>query len=446
MWYIIAFLVLIIVGLLDGHTSSVVAMLLLYLLGFLSVNLRNNAADRSSGSKVFGKVFSVYVISVFIASRSFLNGQSFYVEDPIKYIDKYGIINTWSFSDALEVVTQTIFFFSDDNGLYNQGLSFWSYIANHYFDGTSVFYLSFFQTLFGVLTALEVYKIFAYYFLPSKACKYACLFTLLSLFHIYSIVIVRDIAIAYLYMIGLRIVIRKPKITDIFILLFVLAATVGIRLYTGLFFGAFIMFWLYKLLQDKKYAKFKFLLVPIIIVGVVFVGAAFASSVLIESTTNQMESLDAMYEGKSGVSSRLRGLPIGVRHIAILFFSQLPLDNLSRFSIASSLSNYYLAILAVVYEIFGFVIFYGLMYYCLFKGFFKKMAFNERWILIIMLIFIALTLSSHIDLRRSMEAVPFIFLLYMLVPETYNRAIWHKTNKNLIAIGVLMMIAYSMIF
>ena len=446
MWYIIAFLALLFVGLMDGHLSSLVAMLFILLLGGLSIQTIKNKEYKGHGGKVLGIVFTVYIISAFIASRSFLNGQSFYVGDPLKYLAGYSNINIWSWDEALEVITQTVFFFSDDNGLYNQSLAFWSYIANCYFDGTSVFYMTLFQTLFGVLTALEIYKIFAYYFIPSRASKYVCLFAILSLFHVYSVVVIRDIVIAYFYMLGLRIVIRKPKVSDIFILLLVLLATIGIRLFTGLFFGAFIMFWLYKLLNEKKYARVKFLLVPIIVLGVVFVGAAFASSVLLESTTHQVEVNDSIYEGQSGVSSRLRNLPLGVRQIVILFFSQLPLDNLYRFSIASSISNYYIAILVVLFEIFDFVIFYGLMYYCIFKGFFMKMAFNERWVLIIMLVFLALTLSSHIDLRRAMEAVPFIYLFYLLVPETYNHSNWYKTNKRLVAIGALMMMAYSILF
>ena len=445
MWYIVAFLILLLVGLLDGHTSSMTALFLLYILGFMSINTIKGRLNRSSGSIVFGIVFSVFIISAFISSRSFLNGQDFYVADSVKYIAEYGTIHSWSWNNSIYTLTNTYLFFADNNGLYNEGLGYWSYIGNYYFDGSSVFYLTMLQTIFGVLACFEIYKIFLLYFDSHKAAKYACYFALLSLFHIYSVVIIRDIVIAYFYMLGLRKVLGKPKISDIFVLLLVLVVTIGVRLFTGLFFGAFIMLWLYKLLQENRYARFKVILIPIVIVGIAFVAAAFASSLLVETTTGQLEESDELYTETSGFATRLRSLPMGVRQVAVLLFSQLPIDGFSFFPLAKSFSNYYLALLNAVFQLFGFVIFYGLMYLCFIKGFFKKLDFMDRWILIIMLVFIAITLSTHIDVRRSMEAIPFIYLYYMLYRDKCNPKTWNKVNSLIISIGFIMMFAYAMI-
>lgn len=445
MWYFFAILTLLIVGVVDGHFSSVAALFLLFVLGFLSVNSIKKDADRNYGGKVFGVVFSTYVLSAFIASISFWDGKYFYVVDSMKYIEDYGNISTWSWDYTFTILSQTYLFFADNNGLFNQSLGFWAYIANHYLDGTTVFYLTLFQTIFGVLAILEVYKIFLLYFEHQKAAKYACLFALLSLFHIYSIVIIRDIVIAYFYMLGLRKIMGKPKISDVFVLLFVMIVTVGVRLYTGLFFGAFIMFWLYKLLQEKKYSGLKFLLVPIILLGITFVGSAFLSSVLVENTAGQIEEYDELYSETSGIASRFRNLPMGVSQIVILFFSQLPLDGLKLLLTIRSFSNFYIALLVIIYQIFGFVIFYGLMYYCFRKDYFKRMGTNEKLILIIILVFIAITLSTHIDVRRSMEAIPFIYLFYMICSERYGEHKWHIVNNTLIAIGALIMLAYTFI-
>jgi len=420
-------------------------MSLMFLLGFCSVFSIRNSSKRMNCGKVFGVVFSVYVISAFIASRAFLNGQSFYVDDPLKYIDLYSKVNSWSWESSFTVLTDTYLFFKDNNGLFNEALKYWGYLGNHFFDGSSVFYMTLFQTLFGVLASLEIYKIFSLYFDAAKANKYACTFALLSLFHIYSIVIIRDIVIAFFYMLGLRRVIGQPRFKDIFVLLFVMIVTMGVRLYTGLFFGAFIMLWLYKLLQDKKYSNLKILLVPIIVVGIAFVGISFASSILIDSAAGQLEEYDDLYTDVSGASARLRSLPMGIRQVVILFFSQLPLESFQYFIASKSLSNYYLSILAVIYQIFGFVIFYGLMYYCFIKGYFKKMGFNEKWILIIMVVFIALNLSIHMDVRRSMEAIPFIYLFYLLALEHYPRAMIRKINSALVVSGIMMMLAYTII-
>lgn len=443
MWYIIALFALFIVGVFDGHTSSFVALLLMLFLGFLSVNTIKSQTGRSNASKVFGIVSSVYIISAFIASKSFLDGQYFYVADSMKYIYKYSNVNVWSWDSTLSRLFDTYFLFSDDNGLYNELLSLWSYIANHYFDGASVFYMTLFQTLFGVLVSLEIYKIFSLYFEPSKAAKYTCIFAVLSLFHIYSIVIIRDIVIAFFYLWGLRKIIGKPQIKDVFVLLLVMIITMGIRLYNGLFFGVFVMFWLYKIIRDTKYASYKIIIVPLIILGLFFVGASTVSSLMIESTSGQIDVYDELYLERGGMVSSFRSLPIGIRQIVTLFFSQLPLTTFNRFLMSNSFSNYYLSILALIFHLFNFVVFYGLMYYCFIKGFFKKMEFNEKWMLIIMLVFIAIVLSTHIDLRRCMEAYPFLFLFYLLLGQKYYSNKWSQINKIFIAIGVVLMLIYA---
>ena len=445
MWYIIAFAALLFVSILDGHLSSMVVMFIALVLGGMSIGLKKDKQERIQGNKVFGAIFAIYTLSSFISSRSFLNGQAFYVADSIKYITDYGDVNSWSWDLFFSTLSETYIGFADNNGLYNEGLSLWAYIGNHYLDGTTVFYLTFLQTLFGILASLEIYKIFLIYFGPRKAAKYTIIFAVLSLYHIYSIVIIRDIVLSYFYLLGLRRILSKPKVSDIFILLLVMLVTMGIRLYTGLFFGTFIMYWLYKLIQDTKYAHLKIIIVPLAFFGVAFLGATLAVSVIMEGAEGELEHYDELYAASSGLAGKLRTLPVGIRHIAILLFSQLPLDDLSRFSIANSFSNYYMSILVIVYSIFGFVIFYGLMYLCFFKGYFKIMSSDNKWVLIIMLLFIAITLSTHIDVRRSMEAIPFIYLFYILYYERINAKVWFSVNKFLIAFGFVIMFAYAFV-
>lgn len=445
MWFFIAFFVLLFVGILDGHISSVVAMLLVLVLGFWSVNSTKTKAEKACGSKVFGIVFIVYVISAFIASKSFLNGQFFFVSDSVKYIEKFSNVNTLYWEDHLFSLAQTYFFLDDSNGLFNVSFSIWSYIANHYFHGTSVFYMTLFQTLFGVLASLEIYKIFSLYFESPKAAKYSWTFAILSLFHIYSILIIRDIVITYFYMLGLRKIMGKPKVTDIFVLLALMIITIGIRLYSGLFFGAFIMIWLYRLVNTIKFKKYKILLVPIILVGIVIIVKALALSGLTESTSYEIGYYDELHEGNSGFAARLRGLPIGIRQIVALFFSQLPLESSNRLFLANSFSNYYLGFLVIVYQLFGFVIFYGLLYHCFIKKSFARMELYDKLILITMLLFVAITLSTHMDLRRSMAATPFFYLYYKLISEKYHQERIHRVKMRLVLIGSFMMIAYMIV-
>lgn len=176
-----------------------------------------------------------------------------------------------------------------------------------------------------------------------------------------------------------------------------------------------------------------------------FVASAFASSMLIDSTAGQIETYDDKYAELSGTAASLHNLPMGIRQIAILFFSQLPLDSFHYLSVAASFSNLYLAVLSILFKIFGFVAFYGLLYYCFIKGFFKKLDLNEKLLVIIMLVFVAITLSTHIDVRRSMEAVPIFYLFYLMLAERYYREKMRKVNGTLVAVGCLIMIAYAIV-
>lgn len=132
-------------------------------------------------------------------------------------------------------------------------------------------------------------------------------------------------------MLGLRKIMGKPKVTDIFVLLALMIITIGIRLYSGLFFGAFIMIWLYRLVNTIKFKKYKILLVPIILVGIVIIVKALALSGLTESTSYEIGYYDELHEGNSGFAARLRGLPIGIRQIVALFLASYHLRVLIDF-------------------------------------------------------------------------------------------------------------------
>ena len=445
MWNLIAFIAILLVGLLDGHMSSVIALLLIYSLGFISVQTIKEENIRQEGLKYLGILFLIYIVSAYIVSLSFSNEQFFYVSDSRKYIDNYINQNDWSWDITKFKLFETYVLLSDNNGLFNESFAYWSYLGNHYFDGSSIYYLTLFLTLFGILSSLEVYKIFNLYFDVSNASKYALIFAVFSIFHIYSVVIIRDIVIAYFYMLGIRKVLGTPKILDIILLLAIVVGTVGVRLYTGLFFCAFILLWSYKLMQDKRYKNLKYIVYPIIIIGVAFVGSSLVYSIVSEGVAGELEHYDDLYTEGGGFASRLRSLPIGIRQIAILLFAHFPLVSLSFLLEAKSFSNFYIFACVISYSIFNFVSFYGLIYYCFIKKAFLKIDFNDRLLILIMFAFVAVTLSTHFDFRRSMEAIPIFFLFYKYIAEKYFYNIMKSINRKLILVGFLMIFAYFFI-
>jgi hypothetical protein len=445
LYLIIPLLLLIIISAADGHLSTLVATTVAYTVLLRSTMGIRNKFARNGGIKLFGIVFSLYLISSYIASFSFLQGNYFFVKDPVKYINMFASTNSWSFDDFLFDLYHNYFEFGDNNPLYNHTLLFWSYMANKFLDGTSVFYMTLLQTFFGVLTSIEIYKIFVNHFDVRKAVRYSCAFALLSLFHIYSTVIIRDVIIAYFYVLGFRIVMREPKISDIFLLIFIFVVITGIRFYTGLFFVVIIMFWLQKMFFLSKYVKYKVLLIPIIIVALVMVGASFFSSFLLEQTFEEIHVYEEMSEEGGNMSNALRELPLGIKHISLMLLSQLGLNAFGLFKNAETFSHIYLAFLNSIYLIFSFVIFYGLMFFIFFDGYLKKIKKDFVWLLVISLLFIMLNVSAHMDVRRCMGVIPYIYFLYIYYQKSNSINKWHNVNKVLTLIAILFNFIYFIV-
>lgn len=424
--FIISIIILLIINLLDASYSTLVASLVVYIIGFIYSQTTNNNHKRYSIS-LFLIVISCYLISAYIFSLSFSNGNHFLLSDPLKYIDEFSANNVDGYKLDIYYIIDSYLVLSDDNVLHNFYIKFLSFFSKSLLDGGSILFLTLAHSLFGILSSTVLYRVLLMYFSSIKAFKYALIFSLLSVFHFYSGVIIRDIIIAYFYLLVIEIVLNKYSLKNLIKIFIILIITLGLRLYSGLFISVFILFYIY--IPFKK-SRFKPLLMPLYILTII---ALISSLTLIiqksidELAFYQQFSLD---RGKlsGGLSNYLLNLPIGLKQIVLTLYSQFnPFPPFAPLLSANTFSQYYMSLLILIYSIWWAYIFFPLLILLLYKGAFKKITIEFKILFFISIIFITIN-TAHIDVRRIMPVYPILYLIFLqlknnIIPKFYMKRV-----------------------
>ena len=443
MHIVFALIALIVVTVLDGSLATIVSSLIVFGLCLWSSSIGKTNEERKNGHRVFGIVFPFYIIFAYIFSLSFADGGYFYVNDPQRYLQRFMSVHSWSWNYFWDSLYECYFRFSDSNALYNSTMDGIAYIGNAYLGGTTVFYMTLVQTLFGILCSLEIYKIFNYYFSPKESSKYTIIFALLSCFLMYSCVIIRDIVITYFYLLGFKIVLRECEFVDFFKLMLCFVITMGLRLYSGLFFGVFIVFWVYKLTKSRS-TSLKVLLVPIVLAAGLFLVTSFLSQGIVEQTEDEMELYSEFSFEGGNLSNRLRELPPGISHVALILFSQTRLDPYLWFKKTQSFSNFCMSLDDMILSFFTFIVFYTLLFYLFLRGGYRSLSIDNKILFWISILFLALN-TSHIDIRRMMGVLPFLYLLYASQNNMYPKRIVRNVHYFMIGAYLVLTLGFSVL-
>lgn len=402
----VAFLVVLLLTVADGVGSAV--MLMFTLLTGMLICMTLPQKQRSRGMNLLAMVFSIYVSVAYIASLSFSSSESFYVSDSMRYIEGY--IKRTTFYYNQQDFYDCYFHFSDSNLLFNAYLTEMALIMNKYFGGMTVYGMTLCLTIFGVLSSLILYKIFLRHFNETYAYNQVLIFSLCSQFFLYSTVIVRDVVICFLYLVALDIIDRKFSLKGFLMLFVVMLLAWGVRLYSGVFLGAFIWYYLYtKMSNGSARLVGKFLA---ILFGVIIAVAIIGSS-LMEQTTEELEVYEGLSQARSagGIASRLMKLPPGISHLCIVFYTMIrPLPPFSPFVGVESFSNFSIATLSFISGFFWFVCFYTYTFLAIFNHQLKKLDSNKLLLLGIVFLFL-LANTAHPDVRRMLPVFPIIYLL-----------------------------------
>ena len=421
-----------------GFYSSIVGIIIVLSISFLYGFFIGTRKERKWRLKIWLTVSVVYLISAWVVSQSFDTVHYFMMTDPCNYISNAANSTSLHY-DMEELFINSYLNLADDNGLYNIMISYWGAVCNVIFDGVNSFSLSLLSVVFGILSAITLFRVLSSYFSVDKAFKYTLVFALLSQFHLYSLVILRDICICFFYLLCFEVVQKKFSVKGLILLLVCMILSWGIRLYSGLFVIAFILYYIYKAIS---HTKIKYIIIPVF---VVLVGYFVISSMFVVEQT--VEEINTMNEGTidrgGGMVMRLMSLPPVIKQIAMLFFTQIaPFPPTGPLFEASNISELYMSILVITYEFWWFLIAYTMFYVMLGKGYIMKIDFNDVLLLLISVALI-IAASSHPDVRRMMPVYPIIYYEYLKFRSNSFNTKWFKTTrKNLSLIYVVLLMVY----
>jgi len=286
-FFLLAFILIAFVAFLQGLISVFYAGAITLCICYVFASCTPHSIKKNA-INLTGLLYCIYWISSAIISLSFENGQMFYVKDPSEYYSLYQSIHSFKLQEYIDNLSNLYLTFKDNNALYNSIMAWLAYLGNGCVNGANMMYYTSFHLLFGVLAALAEYRIMCMLEKPINAFRHTLIFGCLSLYHIYSCVCVRDIWIAATFLWGIVIVLRKTSLRGLLCLFFLFVFTAGTRIYSGLFFIVFIVYYLYKMAQTSPVKGVYYIVM--FIFGVVALTSA-VGALLLEQTVGDMDAL-----------------------------------------------------------------------------------------------------------------------------------------------------------
>lgn len=438
--FIISFVSIIICAIVDGSLAAFIAGMIIVIAGIM-LCMTVNAEYRDGAFKTLFAVIPFYVISAFVFSLSFGQDKFFAVSDSMRYLQYYQ--NSRSYFRGSDYLVDTYINYTDNNGLYNSYIQCWAAIGNLNLDGSSVYYMTMAQTLWGVLCSVILYRIIARLRLK-KSVKYAVSFSCCSLYLFYSSVIIRDITVSLFFLYALDYLTQDFKFRRLIYLIVFGFVVWGVRLYSGLFYFIFPL--CYVVLWLTKNSSKRVTIVSLILLGTSVLPIVAVTSIG-EQTQAEMEGYEEFTMGRNenGLFNKLANLPPGIKQVALTLFSQIaPFPPHGLLFKSGNFSQAYMGVDHIVYECFWFFVFFTFAYLCIVNNRYKLLHREEIILLIIALLYIVVN-TAHPDIRRMMPVYPIIYLLYL---NTVNKCSQSEVNlaKNRLKLLYVALFIFALIY
>jgi len=297
------------------------------------------------------------------------------------------------------------------------------YFANEFFDGSNFMLVIQTNYILGALSSILLYRILTMYIQKNKAFYYALVFMLCSPFFNYSIIMVRDIHIAFLFLCGYLIVLKKFSILGLISLGILTFISWGFRTENGLFYFLFIAYYIYQ--QSSKNLIVKISLTTLfLIVGVVFIASE------LQAASEQMASYDeasteASVETGTAAAKLAYSLPSPLKEIVQISNALIhPFPIVNGFKESPNFYEFPLkGLIPLAYSFLWFIVSASLWKWA-FQRKFKKLNSSVFLLMLICVLYVALN-YHNMSSRRSMAGFPIPFLAYAIM----NEKVLSKKNK-----------------
>ena len=439
MYLIFCFILAIVLSSSDGSYSSFVASIFILGIGSL-YTFRVCKQHRKESLKLFSIVYCVYIILAYILSLNFQHGNFFYSGDSAKYISLYiNSHSTYFDFDRLFLFYDTL---EGKDILYHETLNYLCGYANIYLGGTTIYYMTLIQTLFGILSSLTLYQIMVKQY-EKKAFEYTLVFSMCSYFLLYSCFIVRDIIIAYFFIEAIKIVLDKFKAINFLLLVLLIVLAMGVRFQSGLFLFLILALYVYK---ATEHSKIRNIAIPMFVVTMIVVVAAVFSSMFFEETIagvseHQEETIERQQQ-IGGLFNMFFKLPVGIREVVIMFFSQIaPFPPFSVLAEAKTTPQVINGLIVIMCEVFWYLIAYSLIV-LLFSKYARRKFIQFDYLLLGAAASLILVLTVHPDIRRMIPVYPIIYLSYLKIKNSVPNSQMVKIKGSLVICYVALLMVY----
>lgn len=439
-WVMLAAVVL----LLYSFSLSVALVILCVFIGIWLEGRFIKTEDRTIGVKLMIIVFAVYSFSAVVFSSTFEGGKAFLTPDALQYFRR---LNMTSLDvDPITSIIACYGLMDDGNEMHELFVRYCILFANNQLGGANILYLTLINVFFGVITSGAVFRILLNVLPSNKAYKFALAFALLSPFHFFSVTFVRDIIIACFYAHAIEIVLGKFKLINVFLLLLFVLIVWGIRLYSGWFMLTFIVYYVYSAIQKRR--SITIAIVSLLIVFLIVIPQINFSTAIDQSVTEiqNYQEYNSDRASSSSLSMKLEKLPPVIREVSLVTFAQLmPFPPyIGTVDSASTVAEMYTAILTCVFEIYWYLIAFGLLSLLLLYKKARQMTLNDWFLFAIALLFIYLN-TSQLDVRRVMCIYPLILYIYAKKRNGMSKQSISRINTSLTFAYIALLVIYGVI-
>ena len=411
--FIFSGLIILIIYFSTGSLSCFAISFFTLLLGILLCETINKEY-RQKGLTLFFIVFSIYSLFALFHYFSFaIDYQNF----AINWRDEYKFFTVSESYEHVPISRILIDCFIDRIHIENEGYIFYiatlSSIAGTLFDGNHLLYQFLGTTLFGSLNSILLFKLLLLYIDKNDSFRNALMFLLFSAAFQYSFFLLRDIIVLFFYLCGFIIISRAFSLRGLLKLIFLAFLIGNIRFEHGLFFVAFIVYYLY--IQFKRY---KILFVAIILALFVSSFAIIEKNYAIIVQTYEYYSeftQESAMSVENSLGKKIYMLPSPVRELGILLNSQIqPFPSWNDLLNSNNIFTALVALLPIIYSLFWFIIVFSLFRWLILYRKYKCLSSNLILLLFISMIFLIANLVNP-TLRRLLCIYPIFFLIYSIL-------------------------------
>ncbi|MEG3658753.1 hypothetical protein V5097_15190 [Arenibacter palladensis] len=404
------------VVLFTGSTSIAISLLFFLSLGtgisfWISKDIKQ---DTQNLLKILYAVFSVYVLFSVIGYLDYITINDFFLFVDQTHFYEAGDILSKNASIAQIFHDCFVLRIHEENEAAYFIFGIIGFMSNTYFDDNNILLQSLHISFLAMLLNLFLYKTLIYYTDRTQALRYTLLFAFFSPLFFYSPWILRDVHIAFLYAVGIYLMHTRFTITRLLLFIPLIIITFEFRLEMGLFYLVMPLYYIY--FRGKQHKHYKLLFTSLIFIGIGVLGLAL--NFLITSINETLRS----FEGYSnyteenlgdGLGGMLYKLPMGLKQIAITFFSQItPFPAWGKFLDATTIYEYVIAFAEFCGAIFWSYLFLFMCFSFTNKKVRKNLSKENIAILLIALVFI-MGNSSEMNTRRILCIYPLIYIVYI---------------------------------